>query len=64
MQVVILLILILINAFFAASEIAFISLNDAKIDLMVKDGNKKAKTIAKMLKAQADFWQLSRLVLH
>ena len=39
MQIIILLILILINAFFAASEIAFISLNDAKIDLMVKDGN-------------------------
>lgn len=55
MQVVILLILILINAFFAASEIAFISLNDAKIDLMVKDGNKKAKTIAKMLKSPSRF---------
>lgn len=55
MQVIILLILILINAFFAASEIAFISLNDAKIDLMVKDGNKKAKTIAKMLKSPSRF---------
>ena len=31
-QLVILIILILINAFFAASEIAFISLNDAKIE--------------------------------
>lgn len=30
MQILILVILILINAFFAASEIAFISLNDAK----------------------------------
>lgn len=55
MQVVILIILILINAFFAASEIAFISLNDAKIDIMVKDGNKKAKTIAKMLKTPSRF---------
>ena len=55
MQVVILIILILINAFFAASEIAFISLNDAKIDIMVKEGNKKAKTIAKMLKTPSRF---------
>lgn len=55
MQVIILVILILINAFFAASEIAFISLNDTKIDLMVKDGNKKAKTISKMLKTPSRF---------
>ena len=31
-QVIVLAILILINAFFAATEIAFISLNDAKIE--------------------------------
>ena len=55
MQLMILIILILINVFFAASEIAFISLNDTKIDLMVKDGNKKAKTIAKMLKTPSRF---------
>ena len=33
------------NAFFAAAEIAFISLNDAKIDVMAREGNKKAKKI-------------------
>ena len=32
-QLLLLVILILANAFFAAAEIAFISLNDAKIDL-------------------------------
>ena len=31
-QILVLIILIGINAFFAASEIAFISLNDAKIE--------------------------------
>ena len=41
-EIIILIILVLINAFFAASEIAFISLNDAKIDIEAKDGNKKA----------------------
>ena len=42
-RIILLIVLILVNAYFAAAEIAFISLNDAKIDLMSKDGNKKAK---------------------
>ncbi len=55
MQILVLVILILVNAFFAASEIAFISLNDAKIDMMAKEGNKKAKKIAKMLNEPSKF---------
>ncbi len=55
MQIIVLVILILVNAFFAASEIAFISLNDAKIDIMAKEGNKKAKKIAKMLNEPSKF---------
>ena len=54
-QLIILLILILINAFFAASEIAFISLNDAKIEKQAKEGNKKAKQIQKMLEKPSAF---------
>ena len=38
MQILILIILILLNAYFAASEIAFISLNDAKIEKQAKEG--------------------------
>lgn len=38
---VILVMLILLNALFAAAEIAFISLNDNKIELQAKDGNFK-----------------------
>ena len=55
MQILILVILILINAFFAASEIAFISLNDAKINKQAKEGNKKAVQIQKMLKNPSAF---------
>ena len=55
MQILILVILIGLNAFFAASEIAFISLNDAKIDKQAKEGNKKAKQIQKMLKTPSKF---------
>ena len=54
-QLLILVILIIINAFFAASEIAFITLNDAKIDIQAKEGNKKAKQIQKMIKTPSKF---------
>ena len=54
-QLLILVILILLNAYFAASEIAFISLNDAKIEKQAKEGNKKAKQIEKMLKEPSKF---------
>ena len=54
-QIFILIILIGLNAFFAASEIAFISLNDAKIEKMAKEGKKKAKQISKMLEAPSKF---------
>ena len=49
MQIVIIIILIMLNAFFAATEIAFISLNDAKVEKLAKEGNKKAKKIKEML---------------
>ena len=54
-QLIFLFILILLNAYFAATEIAFISLNDAKIKKQAKDGNKKAKQIQKMLKNPSKF---------
>ena len=54
-SIIILVILKLINAFFASAEIAFISLNDAKIDLQAKEGNKKAKKIQNMLKNPSKF---------
>ncbi len=54
-QLLVLIILIFCNAFFAAVEIAFISLNDMKIDKQAKEGNKKAKSIKKMLKNPSKF---------
>ncbi|MEW8969982.1 MAG: CNNM domain-containing protein [Mesobacillus sp.] len=44
-EIVILLILIVLNAFFAASEIALISLNDNKIKLMAESGDRKAQML-------------------
>ena len=54
-RIIVLAILILINAFFAATEIAFISINDAKIEKQAKEGNKKAKQIKKMLREPSKF---------
>ena len=47
-QVPLLVILILVNAFFAMSEIALISLNDAKLEKQADEGNKKAKQVLKL----------------
>ena len=54
-QIFVLVVLILLNAFFAAAEISFISLNDAKIEKQAKEGNKKAGQIEKMLKTPSKF---------
>lgn len=54
-QILFLAILIFLNAFFAASEIAFISLNDAKIEKQAREGNKKAKSIQNMLEDPSKF---------
>ncbi|HOV27614.1 MAG TPA: hemolysin family protein [Pseudobacteroides sp.] len=54
-EIMFLIVLILLNAFFAASEIALISLNDNKIKLMAEEGNKKAGIINKLLKEPSKF---------
>ena len=46
---------ILINAFFSAAEMAVISLNDAKVKKQAEDGNKKAKKILKFIENPAQF---------
>ena len=54
-QIVLLFLLILCNAFFAASEIAIISLNDAKIRKMAEDGHKKAKMVMSLTEDSSKF---------
>lgn len=55
MAIIVLIILILCNAFFAASEIALISLNDNRIKAMAEDGNKKAKLLQNLLSEPSRF---------
>ena len=54
-QLFLLIMLIVLNAFFAASEIALISLNENKIKYMADEGNKKAKQIKKVLSEPSKF---------
>ena len=55
LQKVLLFILILINAFFAMSEIAIISLNDSKIQKMAENGHKKAQQVLKLTSGSSNF---------
>jgi putative hemolysin len=54
-EFLVLIILIVLNAFFAASEIALISLNDNRIRLKAEEGNKKAIQIKKLLDEPSRF---------
>lgn len=54
-EIMLLLILIVLNAFFAASEIALISINDNKIKLMAEGGNKKAILLKNLLGEPSKF---------
>jgi putative hemolysin len=54
-QLLLQLVLILINAFFASAEIALISVNDAKVELMAAGGDKRAKKLLALTKQPARF---------
>lgn len=51
----ILFILIMLNAFFAMSEIAIISLNDNKVRMMADEGHKQAKKVLKLTENPSNF---------
>lgn len=55
LPILVLVILILINAFFAASEIAVISLSEAKLKKQVEDGDKKAAKLLKLTQNPDNF---------
>ena len=54
-KILLLFALILVNAFFAMSEIAIISLNDNIIDKQAEDGNKKAQKVKKLTENPSNF---------
>lgn len=52
---VLLVLLIAVNAYFAMSEIAIIGLNDAKLKKQAEDGDRKAKKLGRMLEVPSRF---------
>lgn len=55
LKLILLFVLIIVNAFFAMSEIAIISLNDNMIDKLAEEGHKKAKKIKKLTSNPSSF---------
>ena len=55
LDIIVLLVLVLINAFFAMSEIAIISLNDNKMRKMAEEGHKGAIKVLKLTKDSSRF---------
>ena len=54
-QLLLQFLLILVNAFFAASEIAVVSLNANKLKKDAEEGNKKAARMLKMVEQPTSF---------
>lgn len=54
-KLLLLFVLVIINAFFAMSEIAIISLNDNVVDKQAEDGNKKAQKVKKLTENPSNF---------
>ena len=55
LQIVLIVVLTLMNAFFAMSEMAVISANKTKIEIYAKDGKKKALLVQKLLDNETNF---------
>lgn len=53
--IIIVIVLTLINAFFASAELAFVSINRNKIEGMAEEGDKKAKRVLHLLETSDDF---------
>ncbi len=54
-QILILIVLIFLNAFFAASEIAVISLSEGKVRKQAEEGDKKAAKLLKLIQSPDNF---------
>ena len=44
-SIILILILVIVNAFFASAEMAIVSINKTKLNLLAEENNKKAKLL-------------------
>ncbi|GAA0727363.1 hemolysin family protein [Clostridium malenominatum] len=54
-QLILIVILTLLNAFFASAEMAIVSLNKNKLKLLAEEGNKKAELLIKLMEEPTKF---------
>ena len=54
-SILLLVVLISLNAFFAMSEIAILSINSKKIEKMAEEGNKRASLLVRITEDPSDF---------
>ncbi|MGL4773785.1 MAG: hemolysin family protein [Clostridium sp.] len=52
---ILIFILVFVNAFFSSAEMAIVSLNKTKINLLAENGNKKAQLINELIKEPSNF---------
>ena len=62
-KILVLVILILFNGIFSATEIAFLSINKYKLNKDIKNNNEKAKRIAQLLSDQSTFLSAIQVVI-
>lgn len=55
LDILVILVLLVVNAFFAASEMALISINDNRIRILSLEGNKRAQKLEKLLEEPTGF---------
>lgn len=55
LELLLILVLVLVNAFFAASEMAIVSINKNKVSILAEEGNIKAKYLLKLLNEPSRF---------
>ncbi|WP_404988594.1 hemolysin family protein [Clostridium culturomicium] len=54
-SIILILILVMVNAFFASAEMAIVSMNKTKLNLLAEDDNKKAKLLLSLVKDTSKF---------
>lgn len=54
-SLLLILVLVLVNAFFAAAEMAIVSVNKSKINILAEDGNKRALALKKLTEEPSKF---------
>lgn len=62
-QIILLLVLILVNAYFAAAEMAIVSVNKNRIRTLAQEGNSKAESLAKLIEEPNKFLSAIQVVI-